>query len=262
MLTATAEVDYELVEVTPPPVSIRPNIDHLITEDDEPVDNIFSAKQQRLLVEPLYSAWQDHPPFLADANVGLFYGVHQNPLVPDAFLSLGVHPPSDWWAKHGRSYFLWEFGKPPEVVVEIVSNNKGGEAVTKLKLYAQIGVPYYAIFDPQQQIQPDLLRLYQLNGGRYRRMSKNWLSAVGLGLILWSGVYEDGQAVWLRWCDAAGKPIPTGAELVLHTTQLLDEERQRAEQERQRADQAEQQLAQLMKQLQAMGVDPSTLANG
>ena len=35
----------------------KPNIDHLITEDDEPVDNIFSEKQQRLLTDPLFSSW-------------------------------------------------------------------------------------------------------------------------------------------------------------------------------------------------------------
>jgi len=27
-----------------------PNIDHIVTEDDEPVDNLFSEKQQRLLL--------------------------------------------------------------------------------------------------------------------------------------------------------------------------------------------------------------------
>ena len=32
-------------------------IGNLLTEDDEPLDNLFSAKQQRLLVEPLYSSW-------------------------------------------------------------------------------------------------------------------------------------------------------------------------------------------------------------
>jgi len=31
------------------------DISHLVIEDDTPVDNFQSAKQQRLLVEPLYS---------------------------------------------------------------------------------------------------------------------------------------------------------------------------------------------------------------
>lgn len=57
---------------------------NLITEDDEPVGSMLSAKQQRLLVEPLYTSWtppldEDHPEglrtFLADANVGIFFSV-------------------------------------------------------------------------------------------------------------------------------------------------------------------------------------------
>lgn len=34
-----------------------PEVDHLVTEDDTPVDNIFSERQQHLLVEPLHSSW-------------------------------------------------------------------------------------------------------------------------------------------------------------------------------------------------------------
>jgi hypothetical protein len=34
-----------------------PDTSHLITEDDTPVDKLFSEKQQRLLTEPLYSSW-------------------------------------------------------------------------------------------------------------------------------------------------------------------------------------------------------------
>ena len=59
-----------------------PNVENLVTEDDTPVDNLFCAKQQRLLVEPLYSAWAgpgEGRPFLADANVGVFYAVRQPP---------------------------------------------------------------------------------------------------------------------------------------------------------------------------------------
>ena len=38
------------------PEEFLPDIDDLVTEDDIPVDNIFSEKQQRLLTEPLYSS--------------------------------------------------------------------------------------------------------------------------------------------------------------------------------------------------------------
>ena len=51
-----------------------PQVDNLVTEDDTPGDDLFSAKQQRLLVESLYASWagpEDGCPFLADANVGV-----------------------------------------------------------------------------------------------------------------------------------------------------------------------------------------------
>ena len=79
--------------------AVVPNLDHIITEDDESVDNMFSAKQQRLLVEPLYTSWKPGRPFLADANVGIFNSVYQPPIVPDMFLSLDVEPDKDIWKK-------------------------------------------------------------------------------------------------------------------------------------------------------------------
>ena len=120
------------------------------------MDNMFSEKQQRLLTEPLYSSWDAGRLFLATANVGLFYAVRQPPLVPDVLVSLDVEVPGDWLAKEHRSYFLWEFGKAPEAVVEIVSNTEGGETTDKMLKYAQIGILYYAIYDPAGPCSPSL----------------------------------------------------------------------------------------------------------
>lgn len=63
---------------------------HLVIEDDTPVDNFQSQEQQRLLVEPLYSSKILPSPFLAAANVGLFYKLKGDLIVPDVLLSLGV----------------------------------------------------------------------------------------------------------------------------------------------------------------------------
>lgn len=222
-----------------------PDISNLVLEDDTPVDNLPSAKQQRLLVEPLYSTNPISPPFLADANVGLFYAVKQPPIVPDVFLSLGVQVPSDWSRKENRSYFFWEFGKPPEVVIEIVSNRDGEELSRKLRDYAQIGVAYYVVFDPLLQLQaPELMngklvRVFGLTVGRYRELAEPcWLETVGLGLTLWEGEYEQVSGQWLRWCDQQGIIISTGAE-------DRDQQRQRAER--------------LAEKLRSLGVDPSEL---
>jgi hypothetical protein len=103
------------------------DISHLVIEDDTPVDNFQSAQQQRLLVEPLYSARALPMPFIAEANVGLFYKLKGDPIVPDVLLSLNVQRSEDYDQRRNRSYFVWEFGKLPEVCVEIVSNQEGDE---------------------------------------------------------------------------------------------------------------------------------------
>src|SRR5262245_60771081 len=76
---------------------------------DQPLDNLFSAKQQTLLKRPLYASWTPPPgkrqtpgqkrPFLADANIGLFYALGEPPIAPDFFLSLDAQPRADWHEK-------------------------------------------------------------------------------------------------------------------------------------------------------------------
>ena len=133
----------------------------LITEDDEPVDNFLSAKQQRMLVEPLYISAQLQRPFLADGNIAIYGAPRALPIVPDMFLSLGVQMADDWWEKENRSYLLWEFGKAPEVVLEIVSNQKGNEDGQKRTDYAELGVLYYVIYDPHEYLFNDQIRVYR-----------------------------------------------------------------------------------------------------
>ncbi|MBV9387407.1 MAG: hypothetical protein JOZ78_13380 [Chroococcidiopsidaceae cyanobacterium CP_BM_ER_R8_30] len=72
------------------------DISHLVIEDDTPVDNFQSAQQQRILVEPLYSSKALPMPFLADANIGVFYKLKGDPIVPDVLLSLGLQRPQDF----------------------------------------------------------------------------------------------------------------------------------------------------------------------
>jgi Uma2 family endonuclease len=202
-----AEMSYEPALIIETPV-----IENLITEDDTPVDNLPSEKQQRLLVEPLYSGWEAGRPFLAAANVGIFRAVNRPPIVPDMFLSLDVEVAKNWWDKVHRSYFMWEFGKPPDVVVEIVSNREGQETAKKFQEYALIGARYYVIYDPQRLVQAEVLSVYELVVGEYARKGDNQLEKVGLALTLWEGTFEGKQDQWLRWRDLQGKIIPTGLE--------------------------------------------------
>jgi hypothetical protein len=66
-------------------IEMLPEVEHLITEDDTPVDNLPSEKQQRLLTEPLYSSWTgpgEGRTFLVAANVGVFYMLRSPAIVP------------------------------------------------------------------------------------------------------------------------------------------------------------------------------------
>jgi Uma2 family endonuclease len=191
-----------------------PNLDELVTEDDAPVDSIFTEKQQRLLTEPLYSSWTApvEGGFLALANVGWFFKWKEPPLVPDVLLSLGVAPAGDLRTKEGRSYFQWLIGPPPQVIVEIVSDKRGGEEGLKMRTYARLGVLYYVIFDPDDLLENGVLRTFVLSRGKYESIDAKWFPEVGLGVVLWTGTFEGQQQTWLRWCDKDGRVIPTGAE--------------------------------------------------
>jgi Uma2 family endonuclease len=251
------------------PYDLRELTRNLVTEDDVPVDNLFSAKQRRLLVEPLYSSW--HPPalegeteprhFLADSDVGIFSSLHQPPVAPDMFLSFDVQADADYFENEHRAYFMWVFEKGPEVVVEVVSNRKGKEMDSKMQRYARMGILYYVVFDPFCVLSQEKVRVHELTlgGRRYRRRPDFELPEIGLTMQLWRGEFEDVEAEWLRWCDADGRLIATGAEGQRRATQRAEAEAQRAEAaaqradaEAQRANAAEAELARLRAELQRL----------
>jgi hypothetical protein len=189
--------------------------DALVTEDHKPVDRIFIEKLYRLLTRPLYASWSGPGagrPFLVLVNVGWFYQRKTPAVVPDCLLSLDVTCPEDVQARQGHSYYQWDMGKPPEVVIEVVSDAKGGEESFKKTFYARLGVSHYAAFDPGRILSGDVLRTYELVGGAYRLGEAGPWSNVGLGLRLWEGRFEGVEETWLRWCDAGGEVIPTGEE--------------------------------------------------
>ncbi len=264
-----------VLEKPPPPIKIRRydrrtkkmpvkseiNIDHIVTEDDTPVDNIGSEKNQRLLTDALYSSWEGlrpGQPFFVAANVGVFYDVDTPPIVPDVFLSLDVEPKEDMWKKKNRTYFVWEFGKIPEVVIEIVSNKKGYEDSAKMKRYAEFGPWYYVIFDPNNYLKEGILRIYKFDrfNRSYELMHDTWLPKVELGVTVWQGKFEESHAIWLRWYDKHGNIILTGKEQAKLERHRTEQERRRTEQERRRTEQAKSRIKRLLAQMKAAGIEP------
>lgn len=205
-------------------------IKEFVTEDDEPVDNPTSAKQQRLLIQTLYSSWQPTTEngeprlFYAEANIGLFARLNPkiDPVVPDALVSLDVSLPEFPHEKKPSSYMIWEYGKAPEIVVEIVSNLIGNELGGKMKKYGRIGIKYYVVFDPDLHLTDDYLQVFELIEDGYRLREDFNLPGTNLNLTLWQGKFEGRNDQWLRWLDDDGNLLPTADEKAAIETERAD----------------------------------------
>jgi len=251
------EVGQQPLTVLPP--DLYPSVEHLVTEDDTPLDNIYAERQQRLLTSPLYVSWGgpgEQRSFLALANVGMFFSVHSPPLVPDCLLSLDVRAPADLHLKKNRSYFIWEFGKAPDVILEVVSNNEGGELGHKMQAYARLGIPYYVVWDPFKFLKKQALHVFALRVRSYERLDEPWFPDVGLGLTVWRGKFEGLEDEWLRWCDRHGAVLLTGEERAAQAERQAASAEQRAAQAEQQAASAEQRAERLAAQLRNLGVEP------
>ncbi len=264
----------------------EPDYEQFITENDDPVDNIFSEIQQRLLINPLHLTQWTERDFWASSNVGIYYAVGKAPVVPDMFLSFDVKKPEDWLEKKDKCYFTWLVGKSPELVVEVISNKIGKENEEKMRIYAEMGVSYYVLIDPYFSLYEERLNVFYLSKGHYERLETEhfFMEEVNLGIMIWEGLFEKEKAPWGRWCSKEGNLLYTGAEKdtlnqealaqerqklaqesqrAEHESQRAEQESQRAEQESQRAEQESQRAEQekqraekLLAQLKALGLDP------
>lgn len=221
-------------------------------------------KQCRILVDSLYTSWDPGISFLAAARTPLYAGIHENPLWPDFFVSLGVSQQ----VSPDQAYTFWEFGQPPQVVMEMVSADSPFTLDQRLQSYQRIGVAYYSLFDFSQLLGDSLLRVFEAKGGSFIELlgqplaqvyiSKQgkctefksfWLDTLGLGLGLWRGTVEGTSAIWLRWYTSNGEILYTSSEQLHH--QKLEVERQR-----QRAKKAEEYLEELQSYIQSLEADP------
>jgi len=242
--------------------SFEPDISHLVIEDGEPVDNIFSEKQQQILVESLQASLpEDLRPCIALANVGLFASPHQPPLVPDVLVTFGTSPPGSLDEKQNKTYLIWNFGRAPDIVFEIVSNKEGKEDTEKLEKYAEWRVSYYVIYDPFAYLGSRPLRTFRLSGNRYVELLDPYkIDELNLGFTVQKKTYHNFEGSWLRLCDENGEILLTGIEKaeqmeehVEAAERRADTEKQRADTEKHRAETAEQRAEKLAARLRVLG---------
>jgi Uma2 family endonuclease len=184
--------------------------------DDQPVVQLLLPT---LLRAVLSLAWADRNDWFLGVNLGLYYDPKQPAIGPDAFLSLGV--PRYRGSERGLrlSYLLWQEQVVPQWVLEIVSQQPGGEYDKKLAKYAEIGVLYYVIYNPEywRRDQHEPFELYRLEQGQYLRQVGEplWMPEIGLGIGRGRGLHEGIEQEWLYWYDEFGNRYPAPPDVIV-----------------------------------------------
>ncbi len=177
-----------------------------------------------LLRETLTLAWADR----LDGYVGIDMFVYFSPTQiltedfrgPDVFVATGVP------RRERKSWLVWQEGKPPDVVIELLSESTAHfDKVEKKRIYQdRLRVPEYFWYDPFT----GELAGFRLIGGAYQPMAPDAAgrltsAALSLTLVRWQGEFQGVEAPWLRWATPEGIVLPTEAELAAETARERDE---------------------------------------
>jgi Uma2 family endonuclease len=214
-----------------------PSQEQLPCRDGVPMETQRHKMQMDLLLETLYAWLAAKDNGYIGGNMFVYYSSSQ--LKNQDFKGSDFFAVLDVPKAERKSWVLWEEGKSPDVVIELLSEStaeqdKNGK---KLVYQDQMRVPEYFWYDP---FDPADWRGFRLVGGVYQDMEldvdNRYISEkLGLALVRWSGDYNDVEAVWLRWETLAGVLMPTKSELL---------------------QQAQGQADRLAAKLREMGVDP------
>ena len=242
--------------VAAPYVTLPPTQAELPYDDGIPMESPRHKAQMDLLIDSLLPKLAERTDGFVGGNMFVYFSLaqvkNQDFRGPDFFAVLEV-PKGE-----RRSWVVWEEGKAPDVVIELLSDSTAEQDKNEKKLIYQnqLRVSEYFWFDP---FKPDDWAGFFLQKGVYQPLipdEQNQLVSQSLGLALqrWQGSYKGIDATWLRWATLKGELLPTYEEqerLRAEQERLrAEQERLRAEQERLRAESAESQLKQLQSQLQ------------
>jgi len=240
------------------PLLCWPSAKDLPDSDDTPVDNQLQDLIPGLLGATLAMVWAERRDWFFGIDMGIYYHPKIPAIVPDGFLSIGVERVIDEGLR--LSYVLWEEQKVPIFALEVVSQQRRGEYTEKKKLYAEMGVLYYVIYNPFRR-RKAVLEVYCLVNSEYVLLAGNplWMPEIGLGIGTDRGTYQGITREWLYWYNQAGERLLTPEERVSEAEQIAQVERQRAEDERQRAEAERQRAERLVERLRSLGIDPESL---
>ena len=233
-----------------------PTQDNLPSDDGVPMETERHKKQMDLLIYSLEPWLNNHPQGgYVGGNMFIYYSFkqirHQDFKGPDVFVVLGVA------RGERKSWVVWEEGKTPDVIIELLSESTAKEDKTNKKMIYQnqLKVAEYFWFDT---FNPDDWAGFRLNGEKYEALlpeNEHFVSQpLGLTLVHWQGIYKGVETTWLRWATLAGDllllPEETETQQAQQAKQQAQQAEQQAQQEKQQAQRAKQQAQQAKQQAQ------------
>ncbi|MBW4619663.1 MAG: Uma2 family endonuclease [Cyanosarcina radialis HA8281-LM2] len=221
-----------------------PSTADLPCSDDTPVDNEDQNLLPNVLLFLLKTVWAEQMDWFFGVDMAVYHTTGEDPtipVVPDAFLSIGVERRKG--GKSRLSYAVWEeAGVVPILVLEMVSQTLRGEYDDKMGIYAKLGVLYYVVYNPELWGQKrykkhQAFEVYKLVKGEYKLQQGEpyWMPEVGLGIGRCQVMSDNQLQEQLAWFDRGGDRHLSEAEV----------ERQRAER--------------LAERLRELGEDPDRL---
>jgi Uma2 family endonuclease len=243
------------------PLQSLPTTAELPCSDDTPVDNEDQNYLPNFLLFLLEFIWAERTDWFFGIDMAVYHQTGENPkvpIVPDGFLSVGVKRRKQ--GKSRSSYATWEENNVvPILALEIVSQTAGNEYAEKLKIYAQLGVLYYVIYnsDYWRRDRHQAFEVYRLGDGQYQLQVGEpcWMPEIGLGIGRSANQSGDVGRELLYWFDENGDRYATPDELRLQERQQRELAEQRAEQERQQKEDAQRRAEQLAQRLRDLGIE-------
>ncbi len=203
------------MDTTLKPVSTLPTQDELLYDDGEPLESQRHNMQIWILIETLIPWLEEREDGFIGGNMFMYFSAkelkNQDFQGPDFFAVLGV-PKGE-----RKSWVVWQEGKSPNLIIELLSENTvENDKTTKKNIYQeQMRVPEYFWYDP---FDPKDWRGFKLMNGVYEPLSPlegGYISEqMKLKLVLWEGNYKGLSIVWLRWATLEGKLLPTQEEKI------------------------------------------------
>jgi Uma2 family endonuclease len=196
-----------------PPVPRPPTQDDLPYRDGIPMETQRHVLQMFLLIDSLALFWDERQDFFVGGNMFVYFSPEQvrthSFRGPDVFVAQGVP------RRERKSWLVWEEGKGPDVVIELLSQSTASrDRSQKKEIYQDyLRVPEYFWFDPFSGKWAGFV----LKGGAYEPLKpddQDRLISQQLGLVLvrWEGSYQHIPARWLRWSTLEGGILPTPQE--------------------------------------------------